>query len=830
MLAGSAPTDIASVDALGEAIRITHRSGWIKAFTQIEGRFRLTAIHDRYGNILKLHYSGKKLSWIEGQSGRFVAIERYDSGRVRRVTDDQRREVSYAYDRRGRLETVTDLGGNRWRHEYDAVGHLQRVIDPRDVTIVEAAFDSKHRARMAEVLGTAYHYDYQEEATLITDEARRVTRVSHNRYGMATTVTNPNGFTSEVLLDQHNRVKTLLHNGTPRAGLTYDSSGSVDTLTRFAPDGAAVKKPDDGGQPTALARIHDAALIHGDNSGDPLRKKAGEETSQYEYSPQGDLRLVTQAGEHTVYTHNADVQIESIETSRATTKLSYFANGKLKSIQFPDGAFHEYRYNALGFRERVERSDGTHTTYDYDPAGNLIRADGHQHNSHSPAGGQAYDINDYNQPETIRYTDGEKLTVTYDANGNPEMITTSNPEVPALEYVYDHTDRVVAVQNGDTISGSYNYEDTEPDLRIQLDDGTMRVASDFARQSASIGDLLSIVYTRPYGSLLDAVRFDQATRTFDLPSDFEVPRRDAVSVNSLTRRKLLTVSAGDAEGRIVFDRPSNVIFLPPEYTTINCVQPCTFNGVVVRGNGVSGQLNVPAGTSVNLTASKASGSSCTKLLCNWSVNGIPMTWWPMVGSVNYTFAPGTHQVAANCECSPCDKFGVGYLQVTVTGTPSCPVPVNFRQTSTNDAGNGVLRFNYKWDSSSGNLSHLSTCDVGEIATYPGSQNPWPVPSPPFPPDNRPNPTISNLPAALGGFDDFHRVPGNGAFVKPYSNSSFTASQRYRYSCACSGGSNFFDLTGTLPIVRTVSPNPNSTWKYTITKPQSGFATINPLPQ
>ncbi len=258
--------------------------------------------------------------------------------------------------------------------------------------------------------------------------------------------------------------------------------------------------------------------------------------------------------------------------------------------------------------------------------------------------------------------------VTYDPSGNPETITTSDPEAPALEYLYDHTNRVVAVQDGDTISGSYLYEDTEPDLRIQMDDRTMRVGSGAVRQSASIGDILSVVYARPYGSLLDAVRFDEATGTFELPSDLGLPPPDAVTLNSLTRRKLTDVDAGGIEPRINFDRPSNVMFLPPEYATINCAS-CIFNGVILKGNGVTGTLAVQQGTSVTLVASQSSGSSCANLLFDrWTINGVYMPW--STSTQVHTFStPGTYQVQAIVECTPCDLIRVGYLTVNVTTTP-----------------------------------------------------------------------------------------------------------------------------------------------------------------
>ena len=185
-LARPGPTDIASIEAQGNAILVIRRDGWNKRFRQIGDRFLLTAMRDRHGNALNIHYDGERLSRIEGENGRFVAVERDPSGRIRRITDDQRRSVVYAYEPRGQLQRVIDLGGNPWQYEYDRLGRLERVIDPRNLTTATASFDAANRVRKVAILGAEYAYRYGAGDTFITDHANRLTRVSHNRDGIAT--------------------------------------------------------------------------------------------------------------------------------------------------------------------------------------------------------------------------------------------------------------------------------------------------------------------------------------------------------------------------------------------------------------------------------------------------------------------------------------------------------------------------------------------------------------------------------------------------------------------------------------------------------------------
>jgi hypothetical protein len=161
-------------------------------------------------------------------------------------------------------------------------------------------------------------------------------------------------------------------------------------------------------------------------------------------------------------------------------------------------------------------------------------------------------------------------------------------------------------------------------------------------------------------------------------------------------------------------------------------------------------------------------------------------------------------------------------------TPATATPVNFRQTTVMDAGSGDLRFTYAWDSSSGYFADLSACTVGEIVTYPGFANPYPFPSPPFPPDAYSNPTVINLAATSGGFQDDQKLTPSTTFVKPYSSSSFTATQYYRYSCSNYQNGAYVNIKGPLSIVRSVSPNGSGGWEFTVTKSGSS-AVINPLP-
>ncbi len=166
------------------------------------------------------------------------------------------------------------------------------------------------------------------------------------------------------------------------------------------------------------------------------------------------------------------------------------------------------------------------------------------------------------------------------------------------------------------------------------------------------------------------------------------------------------------------------------------------------------------------------------------------------------------------------KENSGTLRGCLSGcTPSstpCAVPTNFRQTAGRDAGGGVLHFDYAWDSSTGKLADLASCEVGEHVTYTQTEDP------PF--AAAPNPTILWALGTAGRGQDNHS-PGA---VKPYKNSTEKVTQYYRYRCPCANSGNPVNLMGPIQLVRQISKKLDGNYKYKITK--SGLsAEIDPLP-
>jgi hypothetical protein len=177
--------------------------------------------------------------------------------------------------------------------------------------------------------------------------------------------------------------------------------------------------------------------------------------------------------------------------------------------------------------------------------------------------------------------------------------------------------------------------------------------------------------------------------------------------------------------------------------------------------------------------------------------------------------------------SDCCESQTVHFTPTATLNVVCAVPTNFHQTTVSDAGNGTMHVEYAWSSSTGNLSDLGQCSVDEYVDYNSSDLPFA--SPPFPGGiNPPNPTILPSPPVVGStgtMQDNHQTPGS--FVKPYSEKSITARQRYRYTCPCANNGQPVILYGPLSIVRSVTFQ-NNRWQFIISK-DGNIVIIDPLP-
>jgi hypothetical protein len=174
---------------------------------------------------------------------------------------------------------------------------------------------------------------------------------------------------------------------------------------------------------------------------------------------------------------------------------------------------------------------------------------------------------------------------------------------------------------------------------------------------------------------------------------------------------------------------------------------------------------------------------------------------------------------------------VGSMLFTVTAPINGAIPVNYRQTVFSVQPGAVLHFEYKWDSSSGNLADLSSCQVEEYVTFVGP-NPYPWASPPYLPNQSvtwPSTGMTPISATYGGLQDNHGHADG--WLTPYKYNAASSDQVYQFQCPYYQNNQWVQLmpiSGQIAITRVVNlTNGNTPWTYQITK--SGYSTSMNLP-
>ncbi|MGH9597016.1 MAG: hypothetical protein ACRD3K_09485, partial [Edaphobacter sp.] len=259
---------------------------------------------------------------------------------------------------------------------------------------------------------------------------------------------------------------------------------------------------------------------------------------------------------------------------------------------------------------------------------------------------------------------------------------------------------------------------------------------------------------------------------------------------------------GDAGPPFLIADPTGVAVAGSTYTDVYSVNACTGNPDNVDGyfpSWWSSDNSILTADNFQIT-----GVAVGSTIVNASASGLP--------------SGDGEDSPYGCPFAPAQGTGGGFVPATVT---------NYHQTIGRDNGGGELAFEYHWDSTTGNLADLGQCSVREVVTYPGTGGTYAWSSPPYATRSDVNPTITPpVTATLGVGNDKHD-PGNG-FTSTHVANSFTANQKYQYSCTNYNGGAWNDLLTGISIVRAVSQNADSSWKYFITK-SSVSASINPLP-
>jgi RHS repeat-associated protein len=398
----------------------------------------------------------------------------YDSGGRLSSTHvaNQEQRVDYGYDDAGGV-SATNADGTRWIF-FDDRGLVARLVDPLG-HVTTAAFDNDFRvSRLTAPTGDTQLYDWCDCGSLgrFTDE------LGHTTW-----------FDYDHPLRRLTRSRDALGNSTLR---THDSLGN--RLTTVYPNGSAEHWNDHdsfGQARTHTNRRGQTTHFEYTPSGQIARQTfADGRVQQFEYNARGNLTALRERPEPGVervtrieydLPQSADRIRRITDPTGRWIEFHYDAHGRRERLA--DAAGHEvryqhddagrlwrvrdaedvilahYTYSASGRLQRVDRSNGTHTTLDYDAAGQLIRLA-----NHLPDGrvSSAFDYHyDARGRRIAMNTHHGDWTCHYDAKGRMTRarFISREPTIPDqdLEYHYDALgNRTVVLNNGASVEYTVN--------------------------------------------------------------------------------------------------------------------------------------------------------------------------------------------------------------------------------------------------------------------------------------------------------------------------------------------------------------------------------------
>lgn len=224
----------------------------------------------------------------------------------------------------------------------------------------------------------------------------------------------------------------------------------------------------------------------------------------------------------------------------------------------------------MGTRGYGDWKERGNVTYVYDGAGNarqiLTTSEG------DIQGGHTIELDADQRVRKVAYRAGGALNVSYDLAGNPKSVSSTSGDSAAYEYDSANRLRKVTLNGREILN--YDYQRNEQDIRTQTDHKTMRTLLPGRRASIIFGDSFEILHTRTQGTPLGPVVFDEELVAFRLVTPMAVILDDAATYEGLSRMRLINFKRGDHNAKDKFEQPSNVLFLPAEYVSMNCCVPC----------------------------------------------------------------------------------------------------------------------------------------------------------------------------------------------------------------------------------------------------------------
>ncbi len=381
---------------------------------------KLTSVTYPDGRSLSYEYDANGRMTKITENGNVIVINEYDANnRVIRQSHSDGGVYTFNYTIAGGYVTQTDMtspNGAVKSRRFNNYQYITDAISPDGTTLYEREPGTNRILSITDPLGKkkTYTYDTRGSVNSITDNAGNITRYEYE--------------------ETHNRVTKITDALQQETTMTYDTAGNL--LTRTTPDNKTTTFTYNTiGKPlTVTDALGNTTTMEYDSSGnltritDPL-----ENTSQMAYDKLGRLMTATDAnGKTTSYTYGIMGRISNVTDPLGNkTVYAYNLDGKLSRVTDTKNHIVSYDYDGRGRLIKMTDQLGKVETYTYDTSDNLISVMDRKGQTTT----YAYDL--MNRMTRATYADGSYTAYTYDVGGRLTGITDSISGT--ISYTYSGT-------------------------------------------------------------------------------------------------------------------------------------------------------------------------------------------------------------------------------------------------------------------------------------------------------------------------------------------------------------------------------------------------------
>jgi len=482
-------------DALNQLVKTTYPIGEDSLIYDAVGN--MIAYTDPNGHTMNYYYN--KMNWLDSIADPMGFVTQYTynlNGSIVSGTDPNGNSTQYSLDELDRIISMTNAEGELTSYIYNPLGNVETVSYPNG-NIVTAMYDALERTiHTYDLIGPisynyydqnsrliknkdannheiSYSYDALNRLINIQDAMNNTTGMSYDPNTNLLESTDRNGKITMYAYDELNRQVKAINAMQDTTWTFYDELGNIESLrdakyntTGYTYDLMNRLITEIYADGTTKEFIYDDAgnlISRTDNNGDiknytyddndrlVLRDYPDTNDDSFTYDNAGRMLSATNNNATITYVYDNVNRILSETLNNRVTAYQYDVSNRTQSITYPSGRTIEENTDLRNRMHQIKDGTDILASYQYDPAGRVIRKDYPQNGTYTD-----YSYNANNR--VTRLTHGPNafidLAYTFDNEGNRLTVEYLNQPDNSMLAEYDDIYRLVDYKRGQLTGGS----------------------------------------------------------------------------------------------------------------------------------------------------------------------------------------------------------------------------------------------------------------------------------------------------------------------------------------------------------------------------------------